>query len=103
VRLIKFLALLLSMAQKARELMALTSQPPFTMIGFHFTDGTGRTFHYQRVLPVGEAQEIVETLVNEMRGFHFDGPAEIHRFFEDGDIQTETVGLLPVEEEHTDG
>jgi hypothetical protein len=98
VRLIKFLVFLLAMADRARELLASPSSGPFTLVGLHFTDGTGRTFHYDRVLEPLEAQDIVEAVTAEMRGMRFDGPAEIHRHYEDGDIRTETVGLLPVDE-----
>ncbi len=86
------------MAQKARDLLQPPTKDPSTLITFYFTDSTSRTFHYDRVLGAHEANELLDCLIDEMYGAPFAGPVEIHRHLENGTVQTEPVGMLPIDD-----
>lgn len=72
---------------------------PWTCIQMRFTDGTSRTFIYDRRSLTGKAlQDALDPLIDEMVGAEFDGPIEVWRSVSGGDLDHETVGLLTSEE-----
>ncbi len=98
MRLIHLLLTLISMAQRARDLLQPPTRGPFTLITIHCSDDSSRSFHYNRVLGAHEAYDVLDCLLDEMIGAPFSGPAEVHRHLENGNVQSETVGLLPVDD-----
>lgn len=69
-----------------------------TTILVRFHGGSRRAFIYPQVLGAREAHELLDVILEEMRGMPFNGPVQIYRQTSKGRKVMEIVGLLPVEE-----
>jgi hypothetical protein len=92
----------MSLFQRTQEQPKPTLQrpkAPWTCVQMRFTDGTSRTFIYDRRSLTGKAlQEALDPLIDEMEGAEFAGPIEVYRSVRDGSLDHETVGLLAAED-----
>jgi len=98
----RFLRVFMNLFQRAQEEPGLPLRRPataWTCILFRFTDGTSRSFVFDRRYLEGKAlQDALDPLLDEMKGAEFDGPVEICRSRDGGGLDYEIVGLLTPEE-----
>lgn len=68
----------------------------WTAVLMRFSDGSSRTFIWDRQFLSGDALHLrLDPLLEEMRELPFNGPLEVYRSDSSNSLQTETVGLLP--------
>jgi len=88
---------LIAMATGNRDLVA--PKAPWTTVLMLFTDGSRRTFVFERVCLRGEQlHQYLDPLVEEMEGMDFAGPIEVYRCNFDGQLEEEVIGLLPIDD-----
>ena len=80
------------------HLLTLEAVAERTIICFTFADGSGRTYHYDRILGKHESYAILDDLIDEMRGKPMDAPIEVVRYFEGGHITHDAVGMCSQED-----
>jgi len=92
----------MNLFQRAQEEPGLPLRRPVTpwsCVQMRFTDGTSRTFIFDRQWLTGKAlQDALDPLVDEMAGSEFAGPLEVWRSRDGGELDHETVGLLTADE-----
>ena len=71
---------------------------PHTAIHIALADKTGLSYNYPRILGNREAHDLLDPILEELRGCEFAGPIEIHRYTPEGSRTVEVVGLLSVDD-----
>lgn len=71
---------------------------PKTAIHVALANNENLSFNYPRWLGNKEAHDLLDPILEELRGCEFAGPIEIHRYSADGRRSIEVVGLLSVDD-----
>lgn len=85
--------------QTASPAVLAKPRTPWTTIHINFADGTHRAHVFNRRYLIGEElHRIIDVLLDEMQGANFSGPVDVYRSKVEGILESETVGLLPIDD-----